>query len=52
MRWIHGRPIIPVAYVQHEYPKYKRRKVNKYVLKNEAEYHVPNSISFEGYVTI
>lgn len=47
MRWIHDRPIIPVAYVQHEYPKYKRREVNKYVLKNEAEYHVPNSISFE-----
>ena len=47
MRWIHDRPIIPVAYVQYEYPKYKRREVNKYVLKNEAEYHVPNSISFE-----
>ncbi|MBP1547507.1 MAG: group II intron reverse transcriptase/maturase [Oscillospiraceae bacterium] len=47
MRWIHDRPIIPVAYVQHEYPKYKRREINKYVLKSEAEYHVPNSISFE-----
>ena len=47
MRWIHDRPIIPVAYVQHEYPKYKRREVNKYVLKNEAMNHVPNSISFE-----
>ena len=47
MRWIHDKPIIPVAYVQHEYPKYKRREVNKYVLKNEAKYHVPNSISFE-----
>ena len=47
MRWIHDRPIIPVAYVQHEYPKYKRREINKYVLKNETEYHVPNSISFE-----
>lgn len=47
MRWIHDRPIIPVAYVQHEYPKYKRREVNKYVLKSETEYHVPNSINFE-----
>ena len=47
MRWIHNRPIIPVAYVQHEYPKYKRREINKYVLKSEANYHVPNSISFE-----
>ena len=47
MRWIHGRPIIPTAYVQHEYPKYKRREVNKYVLKNDAKYQVPNSINFE-----
>jgi len=47
MRWIHDRPIIPVAYAQHEYPKYKRREVNKYVLKSEAEYHVPDSINFE-----
>ena len=47
LRWIKDRPIIPVAYVQHEYPKYKRREVNKYVLKNEAEYQVPNSINFE-----
>ena len=47
IRWIHDRPIIPAAYVQHEYPKYKRREVNKYVLKSEANYHVPNSISFE-----
>jgi group II intron reverse transcriptase/maturase len=47
MRWISGRPIIPVAYVQHEYPKYKRRIVNKYVMKNDIEYKVPNSIDFE-----
>ena len=47
LRWIKDRPIIPAAYVQHEYPKYKRREVNKYVLKNEAEYQVPNSINFE-----
>lgn len=47
MRWIHDRPIIPAAYIQHEYPKYKRREVNKYVLKSEAKYQIPNSISFE-----
>lgn len=47
MRWIGKRPIVPVAYVQHEYPKYKRREVNKYVIKNDAEYKVPNSINFE-----
>jgi group II intron reverse transcriptase/maturase len=47
MRWIGGRPIIPVAYVQHEYPKYKRREVNKYVIKKDTEHKVPNSINFE-----
>ena len=47
MRWIGKRPIVPVTYVQHEYPKYKRREVNKYVMKNDAEYKVPNSINFE-----
>jgi len=47
MRWIGRRPIIPIAYVQHEYPKYKRREVNKYVMKNYTEYQVPNSINFE-----
>ena len=47
MRWIGKRPIVPVTYVQHEYPKYKRREVNKYVMKNDTEYKVPNSINFE-----
>lgn len=47
MRWIGKRPIVPVAYIQHEYPKYKRREVNKYVMKSDAEYKVPNSINFE-----
>lgn len=47
MRWIGKRPVIPVAYVQHEYPKYKRREVNKYVMKSDTEYKVPNSINFE-----
>jgi hypothetical protein len=47
MRWIGKRPIIPIAYVQHDYPKYKRREVNTYVMKNYTEYQVPNSINFE-----
>ena len=47
MRWIGGRPLIPIAYVQHDYPKYKRREVNKYVLKNYEEHQVPNSVNFE-----
>ena len=47
LRWIGKRVIIPVAYVQHEYPKYKRREVNKYVMKNDTEYSVPDSANFE-----
>lgn len=43
-RWINGRMIVPIGYVAYEYPKYKRREVNKYVRKySDAE----NCISFE-----
>lgn len=38
MRWINGRPIIPVAYVQFVAPKYKRREVNKYARKELTDY--------------
>lgn len=38
MRWINGRPIIPVAYVQFVAPKYKRREVNKYARKELVDY--------------
>ena len=47
LRWINGRVIIPISYIQHEYPKYKRREVNKYVMKSNQEYSIPNSINFE-----
>ncbi|MCI5509211.1 MAG: hypothetical protein MR436_01930 [Eubacterium sp.] len=43
-RWIKGRMIIPIGYVAHEYPKYKRREVNKYVRKYSD---VENCISFD-----
>lgn len=36
--------IVPVGYVSYEYPKYKRREVNKYVRKYSD---VENCISFE-----
>ena len=36
--------IIPVSYVSYEYPKYKRREVNKYVRKYSD---VDNCVSFE-----
>ncbi|MCD7777944.1 MAG: group II intron reverse transcriptase/maturase [Clostridiales bacterium] len=32
-RWINERIIVPIGYVTYEYPKYKRRDVNKYVRK-------------------
>lgn len=43
-RWIKGRMIIPVGYVAYEYPKYKRREVNKYVRKYSD---VENCISYD-----
>lgn len=43
-RWIKGRMIIPSGYVAYEYPKYKRREVNKYVRKFSD---APNCISFD-----
>lgn len=43
-RWINGRMIVPVGYVSYEYPKYKRREVNKYVRKYSDD---ENCISFE-----
>ena len=43
-RWIRGRMIIPVGYVSYEYPKYKRREVNKYVRKYSD---VENCISYD-----
>ena len=43
-RWINNRMIIPVGYVAYEYPKYKRREVNKYVRKYSD---IENCISFE-----
>ncbi|WP_291584749.1 hypothetical protein [Blautia sp. LMAG:75] len=36
--------IIPVGYVAYEYPKYKRREVNKYVRKYSD---IENCISYD-----
>lgn len=44
LRWINGRIIIPVGYVAYEYPKYKRREVNKYVRKYSD---IESCISFD-----
>ena len=43
-RWIKGRMIIPAGYVAYEYPKYKRREVNKYARKYSD---IENCISYE-----
>lgn len=43
-RWIKGRMIIPAGYVAYEYPKYKRREVNKYVRKYSD---IENCINYE-----
>ena len=44
LRWIKGRVILPIGYVQYEYPRYKRREVNKY-LRKESDW--ANMVSFE-----
>ncbi|URZ15465.1 group II intron reverse transcriptase/maturase [Clostridium felsineum] len=44
LRWIKDRVIIPIGYVSHEYPKYKRREVNKYISKSTDN---GNCISFD-----
>lgn len=44
LRWIKGRVIVPAGYVSYEYPKYKRREVNKYVRKYSD---IKNCISFD-----
>lgn len=43
-RWINGRLLVPVGFVQYDYPKYKRREVNKYVRKYSDGI---NCVSFE-----
>ena len=43
-RWMKGRVILPIGYVQYVYPKYKRREVNKYARKYSD---AVNCISFE-----
>ena len=42
-RWIKGRVIVPISYVQHDYPKFKRRDVNKYIPKYDDN---ENCVSF------
>lgn len=44
MRWIEGQFVLPIGYVQYEYPKYKRRDVNKYRRKSSD---LENMVSFE-----
>lgn len=43
-RWMKGRLLVPIGYVQHTYPKYKRRDVNKYIRKFEDGI---NCVSFD-----
>ncbi len=43
-RWMKGRLLVPVGYVQYTYPKYKRRCVNKYVRKYDDAI---NCVSFD-----
>jgi len=39
LRFIHGKPIIPIAYIRHKYPFGKRRSVCKYTVEGRQEIH-------------
>ena len=43
-RWMKERVLLPVGYVQYQYPKYKRRCVNKYIRKYDD---AVNCVSFD-----
>jgi hypothetical protein len=35
LRWIRDRAVVPIGYVQYQYPKYKKRTVNRYLPQTE-----------------
>lgn len=39
LRYLHGRPMVPVGYVQHKKPMWKRREVCKYTPEGRAVIH-------------
>ena len=39
MRFVHGQPIVPIGYVQHRIPHWKRRNVCKYTIDGRKEIH-------------
>ncbi len=39
MRFVHGMPVIPVGYVQHKFPLFKKRSINCYTKEGRAEIH-------------
>ena len=39
LRSVHDLPIIPIAYVQHKNPMWKRSSINKYTVAGRAEIH-------------
>lgn len=39
MRFVNGKPLVPVSYVQHKVPMWKRNVINKYTAEGRKEIH-------------
>ena len=45
LRFLHGRPIVPVGYVQPKNAQHKRKSVNKYTVEGRAQIHTNLAIN-------
>jgi hypothetical protein len=51
IRFVHDRPLAPIAYIRTRPPMWKKRKINKYTPEGRAEIHTPlglNMVILEG----
>ena len=39
MRFLHGRPVVPLGYVQPKNAQHKRKSINKYTVKGREQIH-------------
>ena len=39
MRFLHGRPVVPLGYVQSKNAQHKRKSINKYTVKGREQIH-------------
>ena len=39
MRFLHGRPVVPLGYVQSKNAQHKRKSINKFTVKGREQIH-------------